>query len=225
MPDRPYVILSAAMSLDGHLDDNEPGRLVLSSEEDFQRVDQVRSTCDAILIGATTLRRDNPTLRIKNQANREARIARGEQPELLRVIPTRSGDIPGDLRLWSAAGPKRLYCPPEAGDRLKTSLGHVPDLEIAVWDGTLSTMLADLEASGIRRMVVEGGEQIHTWFFAEQAFDEVQLTVSGFFVSDPAAPRFTSPGVKLPQDKSRRLHLEDVSRAGETAVLTYRAVR
>lgn len=219
---RPYVILSAAQSIDGHIDDRDPGRLVLSSQEDLDRVDAVRATCDAILIGATTLRRDNPTLRVKSEARRKEREARGEPPELLRVILTRSGDIPADLRLWGADGAKRIYCPPETAGRLHSALGHIPGLEIAGWDGTLSTMLADLEASGIRRMVVEGGEKIHTQFLQEEAFDELQLTVSGFFVADPAAPRFTSPGVRLPQDKDHRLRLEDVSRAGETAVLTYR---
>ena len=57
---RPYVLLNCAMSVDGYIDDTTSERLRLSDEEDFDRVDQVRAESDAILIGATTLRRDNP---------------------------------------------------------------------------------------------------------------------------------------------------------------------
>ena len=64
---RPYVLLSCAMSVDGYIDDTTSERLRLSDEEDFDRVDQVRAESDAILIGATTLRRDNPRLIVKSR--------------------------------------------------------------------------------------------------------------------------------------------------------------
>lgn len=48
----PYVLLSAAVSLDGYLDDTGPERLLLSSPADFDRVDEVRASVDAILVGA-----------------------------------------------------------------------------------------------------------------------------------------------------------------------------
>ena len=71
---RPYVLLSVAQSIDGYIDDISPQRLVLSSEEDLDRVDEVRAACDAILIGATTLRRDNPRLRVKDPERCAARV-------------------------------------------------------------------------------------------------------------------------------------------------------
>lgn len=49
---QPYVLLSAAVSLDGFLDDTGPERLLLSGPADFDRVDEVRAASDAILIGA-----------------------------------------------------------------------------------------------------------------------------------------------------------------------------
>jgi len=63
---RPYVLLSCAMSIDGHIDDNGPERLLLSNAEDFDRVDEVRASCDAIMVGAGTVRRDNPRLLIRS---------------------------------------------------------------------------------------------------------------------------------------------------------------
>ena len=62
MGPRPYVLLSCAMSVDGFIDDTTAERLLLSNDADFDRVDQVRAESDAVMIGATTLRRDNPRL-------------------------------------------------------------------------------------------------------------------------------------------------------------------
>ena len=59
VPDRPYTMLSCSVSLDGYLGDRTP-RLALSNEADFDRVDEVRASCDAIMVGAVTVRTDNP---------------------------------------------------------------------------------------------------------------------------------------------------------------------
>ncbi|WP_198932387.1 dihydrofolate reductase family protein, partial [Pseudonocardia sp. Ae717_Ps2] len=59
---RPYVLLSVAMSIDGYIDDASDERLLLSNSADFDRVDEVRAQSDAIMIGAGTLRADNPRL-------------------------------------------------------------------------------------------------------------------------------------------------------------------
>ncbi len=47
MTDRPYVLVSCAMSIDGYIDDATDERLLLSNEADFERVDGVRTGCDA----------------------------------------------------------------------------------------------------------------------------------------------------------------------------------
>jgi hypothetical protein len=76
---RPYVLLSCAMSVDGYIDDTTSERLRLSDEEDFDRVDQVRAESDAILIGATTLRRQSPSDRQVPSAAGRTRDARASR--------------------------------------------------------------------------------------------------------------------------------------------------
>ena len=58
------------MSIDGYIG-NGASRLLLSNEADFDRVDAVRASCDAILVGAATVRIDNPRLLVRSQARRE----------------------------------------------------------------------------------------------------------------------------------------------------------
>jgi 5-amino-6-(5-phosphoribosylamino)uracil reductase len=61
------------MSIDGYLDDASPDRLLLSNDADFDRVDDVRAGCDAILVGAATIRQDDPRLLIRSAGRRAAR--------------------------------------------------------------------------------------------------------------------------------------------------------
>lgn len=218
---RPYVLLSAAQSIDGFIDDTSPERLALSSPEDFDRVDEVRAGCDAIMVGAVTLRRDNPRLRVKSDERRAARAARGEPEELVRVIVTRSGKLGRDLRVWGSAGAKVVYCPDAAAGQLREVIGGLADIVPLGEEADFGALLDDLGARGIRRLMVEGGEHVHTQFLSQGLADELHLTIGGFFVADPAAPRFVTPGVRLPQDSAHRMRLAGVSQAGETAVLRY----
>ena len=59
MAERPYTVLSCAMSIDGYLASAAREPLPLSNAADFDRVDAVRAGCDAILVGAATVRSDN----------------------------------------------------------------------------------------------------------------------------------------------------------------------
>ena len=70
LPTRPYVLISCAMSADGRIDDTSPVRLLLSGPDDLDRVDELRASADAILVGANTVRRDNPRLLIRSPRRR-----------------------------------------------------------------------------------------------------------------------------------------------------------
>ncbi|HEX5189453.1 MAG TPA: dihydrofolate reductase family protein, partial [Streptosporangiaceae bacterium] len=99
--ERPYVVLSCAMSLDGYIDDRSGEPLRLSGAEDIDRVDELRAGCDAILVGAGTIRADDPLLLLRSEARREARIARGARPDPVRVVISASGDLDPAARIFT----------------------------------------------------------------------------------------------------------------------------
>src|SRR5436190_5246611 len=107
MPERPYTLLSCSVSLDGYLGDQTP-RLLLSNEADFDRVDGVRAQCDAILVGAGTVRRDNPRLLVRSPARREARQARGLCSSPLKVTLTARGKLDPTARFFAADDAEKL---------------------------------------------------------------------------------------------------------------------
>src|SRR6266496_3320403 len=128
MGTRPYVLLSVAMSVDGFIDDTTDTRLLLSNDADFDRVDAVRAESDAILIGATTLRRDNPRLLVNSAERRAAREARGLPAYPLKVTVTASGDLDPGLKFWHHGAAKVAYCPDSAVRPLQDRLANLADV-------------------------------------------------------------------------------------------------
>src|SRR5436190_16717444 len=111
MFDRPYTLLSCGMSIDGYLDSAAPRRLKLSNDADFDRVDAVRASCDAILVGANTVRNDNPRLLVRSKARRDERTARGLPPTPNKVTVTERVELDPCSDFFSTGDAEKLvYC-------------------------------------------------------------------------------------------------------------------
>ncbi|MGI5208519.1 RibD family protein [Spirillospora sp. CA-108201] len=221
MSERPYVLLSCAMSADGYIDDATPERLRLSSAADWDRVDAVRAGCDAILVGAGTVRADDPRLLVRSAARREQRVARGLPPDLTKVTLTWSGDLdPGARFFTTGESPKLVYAPAGTAGALADRLTGLAEVVDAGDPLALDAVLRDLASRGVRRLMVEGGGGIHTLFLTAGAVDELQLVVAPFFVGDPSAPRFVRSGV-FPQSPERPMRLQEATRIGDLALLRY----
>src|SRR5499425_3108393 len=108
MLDRPYTLLSCGMSIDGYLDSAAPRRLELSNEADLDRVDAVRAGSDAILVGAATVRNDNPRLLVRSPARRRERVARGLDPSPAKVTVTASGRLDAGGEFFTAGDTDKI---------------------------------------------------------------------------------------------------------------------
>jgi 5-amino-6-(5-phosphoribosylamino)uracil reductase len=230
MPQRPYVLLSAATSVDGCLDDATETRLILSNDEDFDRVDEVRAGSDAIMVGAGTIRRDNPALLVRSQARRAARLARGLPASPARVTLTGTGEIDPAARFFTTGeGPRLVYVTAAAAGRARERLRGVADAGeaevIAVGDPLdLGSVLADLAARGVRRLMVEGGGTVHARFLAAGLADELHLAVAPLFVGDPQATRLTAPEL-AGRPAGQRMRLAEIRPVGDVVLLRYRPDR
>ena len=221
MSDRPHVLLSCAMSIDGCIDDTSDERLLLSSPEDFDRVDAVRADSDAILIGANTIRRDNPRLIVHSEARRTGRTARGLPPCPLKVTITASGLDPAS-KFFQTGSDKLVYCPASAASKISDDLGCLATVVGIDDPSNLAGLLDDLGQRGIRRLMVEGGSTVHTQFLSQDLADELHVVVAPFFVGQPDAPHFANPA-RYPQNASRRMSLQEVRQLGDVVLLRYQA--
>jgi 5-amino-6-(5-phosphoribosylamino)uracil reductase len=217
---RPYVLLSAAISVDGYLDDSSDQRLLLSNAEDFDRVDEVRANCDAIMIGAGTIRADNPRLLVNSQARRAEREARGESAYPLKVTLTATGNLDPEAKWFHHGGAKIVYCPTSTADKIGEQFGEYATI-VGIGDPIdLGALLDDLGERGIRRLMVEGGSSIHTQFLTAGLADEIHLAVAPFFVGDSQAPRFVGDG-QFPNGPGRRMNVAEVRSVGDVVLIRY----
>jgi 5-amino-6-(5-phosphoribosylamino)uracil reductase len=217
---RPYTLLSCCASIDGYIG-SAASRLLLSNDADFERVDAVRASCDAILVGAETVRIDNPRLLVRSEARRDERAARGLPESPLKVTVTRRAELDARADFFTVGDTEKIvYCASpwaaDARDRLGT-FATVVDAGGTIEMGTLS---ADLAARGVDRLMVEGGGTVHTQFLTDDIVDELQLTVAPVFVGDSDAPRFVRDGA-FPWNPTRRAALVDVRKLGDVVLLRY----
>ncbi len=221
MPDRPYVLLSCGMSIDGYLGSASPRRLELSNEADFDRVDSVRASCDAILVGAATVRVDNPRLLVRSQHRREERTARGLPPSPIKVTVTeRVGLDPRADFFTTGEIEKLVYCATPGVLDARSRLGTVATVVDGGERVKMGRLTEDLGERGVQRLMVEGGGNVHTQFLTNNLVDELQLVVAPFFVGDSRATRFVSDG-RFPWNAGRRATLADVRQIGDVVLLRY----
>ncbi|MFC8270378.1 RibD family protein [Streptomyces cinereoruber] len=220
MTARPYVLLSAAMSVDGYLDDTSSERLLLSNAEDFDRVDQVRAESDAILIGANTVRRDNPRLLVNSDERRAQRVADGKPVYPLKVTVTRTGDLASDLKFWHHGGDKLVVTVDSAVERVRATLGHLADVVSVGPDLDWGLVLGELGRRGVKRLMVEGGGTIHTQLMAQNLADEVHLAVAPLLVGQADAPKFLN-AADYPGGSTSRMRLLEARAIGDVVLLRY----
>ncbi|MGH3423339.1 MAG: RibD family protein [Nocardioidaceae bacterium] len=221
MADRPYTVLSCSMSIDGYIAGVSDDRLVLSNDADLDRVDAVRASCDAILVGATTVRKDNPRLLVRSRAHAAERQARGLTPTPTKVTVTERAKLDPDTAFFSTGDSEKLvYCTTDTVCGARDLLGAVATVVDGGRPVRMRRVSEDLRARGVRRLMVEGGGTVHTQFLADDLADELHLVVAPFLVGDCRAPRFVADG-HFPWNPDRRGTLAEVRRIGDLVLLRY----
>ena len=221
MCERPYTLLSCALSIDGYLGSATPRRLELSNDADFDRVDAVRASCDAILVGAATVRNDNPRLLVRSAARREARKARGMASSPIKVTVTGRGELDPQADFFSVGDTEKVvYCTSERVVDARSRLGPVATVLDGGQPVDMRRISEDLGDRGVARLMVEGGGNVHTQFLTGNLVDELQLVVAPFFVGDSRAPRFVHDG-RFPWNPDRRATLSEVRQIGDVVLLRY----
>lgn len=218
---RPYTVLSCAVSLDGYLDDASPHRLVLSNDADLDRVDGLRAECDALLVGAATVRRDDPRLLVRDPGRVRARVAAGRAPHPTKVTVTGHGELDPTARFFTLGdGAKLVYCASGGASRARERLGSVATVVDIGLRPTMAAVSADLHARGVRTLLVEGGGRVLTQLLTAGIADELHLAVAPFFIGDPRARRFVEAGA-FPCGPEHPARLVGTRAIGDLVLLRY----
>ena len=196
------VYASVALSGDGYMDDRSPRRLILSTPADWREVMRLRAWADAILVGAETVRRDDPSLTVRDEALRRERLAANRPADPAKVTLSRSLRLaPASNFFTAGSGARIVFTDNAAASPLETAaeIVRIPDLSAA-------RIITELEKRGFERLLVEGGPRTLGLFFAEGLVDTLRMAVNpAVRVGDPHAPRFEPPfdPARFPQQRRR----------------------
>ena len=176
---RPYIIVSAAMSIDGKLA-TRTGRSNLSSKKDLIRVHNLRKSADAILVGKNTISIDDPLLTV--------RYVKGKNP--IRIILDSKASLSTKSRVIETAKkiPTILVVSENAPRKVDKFIAKgVEVIRCGRNKINLKKLLEILGKKGIRKIIVEGGGTTNWYFFNEKLVDEIIITVTPYIVGGSKA--------------------------------------
>ena len=219
---RPYTVISTATSLDGCIDDTSDKRLILSNEADMAEVDALRAASDAILVGAGTLRADNPFLRIRSTTLIEDRLSKKQPAHPLRVTITTTGELSTKLHFFEGEREHNLlYCPAKKVSDIERTFGSCALIRGYPGEAAAPLWISlDLKSLGVSRLLIEGGTQINSLFLKNDLVDELRLAIAPFMVGDLSAPRLINTH-EICCHKGNPLKLRNIHRFADLVVLSY----
>jgi 2,5-diamino-6-hydroxy-4-(5-phosphoribosylamino)pyrimidine 1'-reductase len=225
--ERPFVFANMAMTVDGKITSATREHPRFTSDFDRKNMDRLRARADAVLIGAGTLRADDPRLGVRDPEMRLYRRSLGKSDGLTQVVVSRSADLPPGCRFLRE---------PDGGDRIVATTERAPrdrvdvlERTVEVWRiGTdsvdLRRALARLRERGVASLLVEGGGELNWEFVRDDLLDEIHVTIAPALLGGSSAPTLLE-GAGLAMSEQRRLRLCEVERVGDELFCRYEVCR
>ncbi len=211
---KPYVILSAAISIDGKIT-TKTGDSKLSSKQDSLRLHKLRSKVDAILVGKNTVSQDNPLLTV--------RYTKGKNP--IRIVLDSKGTISKKSKILQTSNkvPTIIAVSKKISKSNFDKLHKFPvEIIIAGKNSVnIKLLLKKLSDKKIKTILVEGGGTVNWEFIKHNLFDELIITLSPFLIGGNDAISFIQGQGFKKISNSPNLHLKSIKRLKNHLVLYY----
>ena len=183
----PLVTYKAAVTLDGKVAAAGGDARWISCLDSRRAVHELRARVDAVMVGAGTVRRDDPELTV--------RLADGRDPA--RVVITHDGGLPPAAKLLATAGRTRTIVVAErATDAARRMLDARGAELLEVGEGGLRGALEALAGLGLLDVLCEGGPTLAGALLADDLIDRVLLFVAPLIVGRGAPDLFAAPAVR-----------------------------
>ncbi|MBA2622397.1 MAG: RibD family protein [Chthoniobacterales bacterium] len=226
-PPRPFVAATFAMTADGKITTRTYSPVDFTSREDKLHLLRQRALADAVLIGHSTLQKDNVRLGLPKGELRDDRVARGQTPSPLRVIVSNEGRIDPSLKIFqSDIAPILIFSTTRMPRKFQKALRDRATLHLSDNESVdLAWMLQQLRREyKIRSVACEGGAALFRSLLELDLVDQLNLTIAPFLFGGHDAPTLTGVGKEfLPA--SVHCTLTDMRTVGDECFLTYRIKR
>ena len=169
---RPYVLLKYAQTLDGRIATRTGDSKWISGEAERRVSHALRAATDAVLVGAGTVRQDDPQLTV--------RLVAGASP--MRVVLDSGLRSPAGAKIFSDEAPTVVFTTAKADParraELLTAGVAIRDVPAGPAGVDLAAVLADLRDLGVKSLMVEGGAAVITSLLAGRMVDRLVVSVS-----------------------------------------------
>ncbi len=213
---KPYVILSAAMTIDGKIA-SKTGDPELSDEEDWKEVHRLRTEVDAIMVGRGTIENDDPKLHIKYH----------DHEGYYRIVLDSSLSIPISSKVirYKPEVYPTIICTSESASKKRIGDFRSKNIRvIKVGKGDrvdllgLMPKLYDLE---IKSILLEGGGTLNWSFIKNRLVDEMRITIAPWIVGGLEAHSLVDGEGFERMNQAPRFNLVDVSHRDNYVNLKY----
>jgi len=220
---RPLVVATFAMTVDGKVTTKNLSPVDFTSGEDKLHLFRQRALADAVLIGHTSLKRDNVRLGLPAEMQ-EKRVKRGRSRCPLRVIISNEGKIDHRLKIFqSDVSPIIIFSTKRMPRKYQRALEkkatlHLSDKKNVDLAGLLKTLRNKYK---VRTVECEGGPTLFRSLLEQDLIDRLNLTIAPYMFGGAKAPTLTGVGKDfLPA--TVHCSLSDMRTIGEECFLTYR---
>lgn len=219
---RPYVVVNVAMSADGKLSTRERRQVKISGQQDFARVDRLKASCDAVIVGIGTVLADDPSLTVKAEECKKQRRERGADEHPARVVIDSMARIPLDASLLHKGSGKRIIAVSTRAD--STRVAALRSLATVIVAGDtevdLTVLMDELGKLGIQRVMVEGGGTIIAALVTAGLVNEIYTFIGNIIIGGKDAPTLADGAGFLRESEFCRLTLLE-ARKMENGVLLH----
>lgn len=223
---KPFIYINSAMSLDGKLSTYERKQVKISNKEDFERVDALRASADAVMVGSNTVAIDDPKLTVKSEELRKQRLAKGLPENPAKVMVGSIGKIRLDGDFLNYGKAEKIIFTTEKEDKAKiAALRKKAKVYVLGKEKTnICEMIDILAGLGFKRIMVEGGGTLNYEMLEAGLVDEIYVAIGPKIFGGKDAPTLAD-GEGLPYEKAIKLEPISVETLGDVFVLKYKVLR
>ena len=221
---RPYVILNAAMTLDGKIA-TATGSSNISGKKDLERVHEIRKECDGIMVGIGTVLADDPRLTVH-------KIDAKPEDNPVRVVVDSKCRTPIDARITNSDAKTIIAVANEYKDELKQSEKYETFKNRGVkffFSGgervDLVALMSYLHEEGIDKLMLEGGSTLNFSMIKAVLIDEISICVAPMIVGGANAKTFFDGDGFDTMDEAIRLELIDSYSLDKDFILKYKVLK
>ena len=187
---RPFVFINSAMSADGKIATIERRQTRISGSLDFDRMDELRASSDAVMVGIGTVLSDNPSLTVKSGERRKKRLAEGKDENPARIVVDSMARTPVDADIFRKGAGRKIIAVTETApvEKVKRLAEHAEIIVSGRKSVDLEKLLCELKARGINRLMVEGGATLNWGLVSAGLVDEIYTFIGNIIIGGKNAP-------------------------------------